>query len=83
MIETAAISVLSAEMVSPRVVDLLQARVATAPGPVHIQNNYLMSDVTTLLKILAPYPEAKQAIVDYYRERSPPAEVIEHHDAND
>jgi hypothetical protein len=42
-----------------------------------------MSDVTTLLKILAPYPEARRAIVDYYRERSPPVEVIEHDDAND
>ena len=40
----------------------------------HIQNNYLMSDVTMLLKILAPYPEAKQAIVEYYRERSAPLE---------
>jgi hypothetical protein len=29
---------------------------------VHIQNNYLTSDVTTLLKILAPYPEARRAI---------------------
>ena len=33
--------------------------------------------MTTLLKILAPYPEAKRAIVDYYRERSGAAEVIE------
>jgi len=36
-----------------------------------------------LLKILDPHPEAKRAIVDYYRERSTPAKVIENRDAND
>ena len=58
----------------------MQARITkelSPGGSVHIQNNYLMNDVTTLLKILAPYPEAKRAIVDYYRERSAAAEVIE------
>jgi hypothetical protein len=58
----------------------MQARITkelSPGGSVHIQNNYLMNDVTTLLKILAPYPEAKRAIVDYHRERSPAAEVIE------
>jgi hypothetical protein len=50
----------------------MQARITKelSPGSVHIQNNYLMSGVTTLLKILTPYPEAKRAIVDYYRKRS-------------
>ena len=62
----------------------MQARITRelSPGSVHIQNNYLMSDVTTLLKILTPYPEAKRAIVDYYRKRSA-AELIEHHDASE
>jgi hypothetical protein len=58
----------------------MQARITkelSPGGSVHIQNNYLMNDVTTLLKILAPYPEAKRAIVDYYRERSAATEVIE------
>ena len=49
----------------------------------HIQNNYLMSDVTTLLKILTPYPEAKRAIVDYYRKRSAAADLIDHHNASE
>ena len=62
----------------------MQARITRelSPGSVHIQNNYLMSDVTTLLKILTPYPEAKRAIVDYYRKRSA-ADLIEHHDASE
>jgi len=62
----------------------MQARITKelSPGSVHIQNNYLMSDVTTLLKILTPYPEAKRAIVDYYRKRSA-ADLIEHHDASE
>ena len=63
----------------------MQARITKelSPGSLHIQNNYLMSDVTTLLKILTPYPEAKRAIVDYYRERSAAADLIEHHDASE
>ena len=64
----------------------MQARITkelSPGGSVHIQNNYLTSDVTTLLKILTPYPEAKRAIVDYYRERSAAADLIEHHDATE
>ena len=63
----------------------MQARITRelSPGSVHIQNNYLMSDVTTLLKILTPYPEDKRAIVNYYRERSAAADLIEHHDASE
>ena len=63
----------------------MQARITREllPGSLHIQNNYLRSDVTTLLKILTPYPEAKRAIVDYYRERSAAADLIEHHDARE
>ena len=35
-----------------------------------ITNNVVMSDVTELLKILQPFPEARQAIVDHYTARS-------------
>ena len=64
----------------------MQARITNELSPggsVHIQNNYLTSDVTMLLKILAPYPEATHAIVEYYRERSAPLAVVEHRDGNE
>ena len=44
----------------------------------NVTNNVLMADTTTLLKILAPYPDARQAIVDYYDQR-PAVPVTEYH----
>jgi hypothetical protein len=44
-------------------------------------NNFLLSDASQLLKILAPYPEARSAIVSYYQQRSG-QKVIEHHAAD-
>jgi hypothetical protein len=48
----------------------------------NITNNVVMiGDVTQLLKILQPFPEARQAIVDYYNARSA-TKSLEHHAAN-
>jgi hypothetical protein len=46
-----------------------------------VTNNILLSDATALLRILQPYPEARQAIVEYYSVM--PALQIEHHAAAD
>jgi hypothetical protein len=43
-----------------------------------ITNNVLLADAGQLLKILAPYPEARAAIVDFYSQKTAPR-VIEHH----
>ena len=43
-------------------------------------NNFLLADAGQLLKVLAPYPEARRAIAEFYSERSAP-KVIEHHAA--
>jgi hypothetical protein len=56
----------------------MQARITkelSPGGSVHIQNNYLMNDVTTLLKILAPYPEANEGWPPCARARSPKVKV--------
>ena len=61
----------------------MQARITkelAPPGSTYVQNNYLLADVTQLMRILQPFPEARQAIANYYRERSP-VRVIEHADA--
>ena len=41
----------------------------------------MMSDVTQLLKILQPFPEARQAIVDHYNARSV-TKALEHDATN-
>jgi hypothetical protein len=46
-----------------------------------VNNNLLLTDAGQLLKILAPFPEARKAIVDYYSEKASPR-VIEHHAAD-
>jgi hypothetical protein len=46
-----------------------------------ITNNVvMMGDVTQLLKILQPFPEARQAIIDHYSARSA-TKALEHHAA--
>ena len=48
------------------------------PNPGSVTNNILLSgDVSSLLRILQPFPEAKQAIVNHFAAR--PAPMIEHH----
>ena len=46
-------------------------------GGTYIQNNFTTSDVSQLLRILAPFPDARAAIASYYRDRSP-VKQIEH-----
>jgi len=46
-------------------------------------NNFLLSDAGQLLKVLAPFPEARKAIVDFYNQKSAAPRVIEHVAASD
>ena len=48
-----------------------------------ITNNVLLADAGQLLKILAPYPEARAAIVNFYSEKAAPVRQIEHVAAGD
>ena len=41
-------------------------------------NNILLCDTSQLIKILAPFPEARKAIVDFYSQKSAPVRQIEH-----
>jgi hypothetical protein len=46
--------------------------------PQSVVNNFLIGDVSQLLQVLRPYPEARAAIAAYYGEKAVP-KVIEHH----
>ena len=58
----------------------LRARITKElmPGGTMIQNNFLLGDAAQLLKILAPFPAARQAIIDFYRARTAAPRAIEH-----
>jgi hypothetical protein len=47
-------------------------------GGTYVQNNFLLGDAAQLLKILAPFPEARKAIVDFYTEQTAVPRQVEH-----